>query len=48
MFGLIVEEVFPFMKGLGGDGESAFALHMKDARFTFRLRKPGCWLKWSI
>jgi type I restriction enzyme M protein len=33
MFTVVGEHVFPFMRGLGGDG-STFAHHMKDARFT--------------
>ncbi|MCT0212440.1 type I restriction-modification system subunit M [Synechococcus sp. CS-1327] len=33
MFELVGERVFPFLRTLGGDG-SAFATHMKDARFT--------------
>src|SRR5579859_2835180 len=35
LYKLISERVFPFIKSLGGaDGESAYASHMKDARFT--------------
>jgi type I restriction enzyme M protein len=33
MFTVVSEHVFPFLRGLGGDG-SAYASHMKDARFT--------------
>ncbi len=33
MFALIAERIFPFLRTLGGDG-SAYAQHMKDARFT--------------
>jgi len=34
MYEVIVEHIFPFMKSLGGDDDSTFAKHMKDARFT--------------
>jgi type I restriction enzyme M protein len=33
MFQTLGEEVFPFLRGLGGDG-STYSEHMKDARFT--------------
>ncbi len=33
MYSVVSEHVFPFLRGLGGDG-SAYASHMKDARFT--------------
>jgi type I restriction enzyme M protein len=33
MFELVAESVFPFLRTLGSDG-SAYASHMKDARFT--------------
>src|SRR2546422_5266762 len=33
MYAVVGEHVFPFLRGLGGDG-SAYASHMKDARFT--------------
>ena len=33
MFTVIGEHVFPFLRGMGGDG-STYAHHMKDARFT--------------
>jgi type I restriction enzyme M protein len=33
MFQTVAEEVFPFLRGLGGDG-STYSEHMKDARFT--------------
>ena len=33
MFKLVGEQVFPFLRGLGGDG-STYSEHMKDARFT--------------
>jgi type I restriction enzyme M protein len=41
MYWVVNEQVFPFMKGLGGDGDSAFAKHMKDARFTLPPEKAG-------
>lgn len=35
LYTLISEKVFPFIKTLGGeDGQSTYAVHMKDARFT--------------
>ena len=35
MYDLVADEVFPFIKTLGGDkGDSTYATHMKDARFT--------------
>lgn len=40
MYNLIVDEVFPFMKGMGGEA-SAFAKHMRDARFTLPPEKAG-------
>ena len=33
MFVVVGEHVFPFLRGMGGDG-STYAHHMKDARFT--------------
>lgn len=33
MFRTVAEEVFPFVRGLGGDG-TTYSQHMKDARFT--------------
>ena len=33
MHRIVAEEVFPFLRGLGGDG-STYSEHMKDARFT--------------
>lgn len=33
MFKLVANEVFPFVRELGGDG-STYSVHMKDARFT--------------
>jgi type I restriction enzyme M protein len=41
MYTRIVDHVFPFMKTLGGDGQTAFALHMKDARFSLPPEKAG-------
>ncbi|GIK58044.1 MAG: DNA methyltransferase [Chloroflexota bacterium] len=40
MYTLITERVFPFMKGMQ-DEKSAFAAHMKDARFTLPPEKAG-------
>lgn len=40
MYKVVVNHVFPFMKGLGDEG-SAFARHMKDARFTLPPEKEG-------
>src|SRR3546814_376234 len=35
MYALVADEVFPFIKNLGGNkGDSTYAAHMKDARFT--------------
>ncbi|MEN1929470.1 N-6 DNA methylase [Luteimonas sp. MJ250] len=35
MYALVADEVFPFIKTLGGaKGDSTYATHMKDARFT--------------
>jgi len=33
MYSVVGEKVFPFLRGLGGDG-STYSEHMKDARFT--------------
>jgi type I restriction enzyme M protein len=33
MFDIVGQKVFPFLRGLGGDG-STYSAHMKDARFT--------------
>jgi type I restriction enzyme M protein len=33
MFHTVADEVFPFLRALGGDG-STYSEHMKDARFT--------------
>ena len=38
MFRLVGDQVFPFLRELGGD-ESAYATHMRDARFT--IPTPG-------
>ncbi|HVS06352.1 MAG TPA: class I SAM-dependent DNA methyltransferase [Candidatus Dormibacteraeota bacterium] len=38
MFAIVGEHVFPFLRGLGGEG-STYAQHMKDARFT--IPTPG-------
>ena len=40
MYDLITQAVFPFVKSLGSE-ESAFAIHMKDARFTLPPEKAG-------
>lgn len=40
MYQVIAGQVFPFMKGMGGE-QSAFAAHMKDARFTLPPEKAG-------
>jgi type I restriction enzyme M protein len=40
MYRVITDEVFPFMKTMGGD-QSTFATHMKDARFTLPPEKAG-------
>ena len=40
MYDLIVDEVFPFMKSLGGEN-TAFAAHIRDARFTLPPEKAG-------
>lgn len=34
LYRVVAEEVFPFIKNLGGAGDSTYATHMKDARFT--------------
>src|SRR3546814_7244858 len=35
MYARVADEVFPFIKSLGGrKGDSTYAAHMKDARFT--------------
>lgn len=40
MYALITERIFPFMKGMQAE-QSAFAAHMKDARFTLPPEKAG-------
>ena len=40
MYDVIIEAVFPFMKTMGAD-DSAFAKHMKDARFMLPPEKAG-------
>jgi len=40
MYQLITQAVFPFVKSLGSE-ESAFAIHMRDARFTLPPEKAG-------
>ncbi len=37
---IITEEVFPFLRNMGTE-ESAFSIHMKDARFTLPPEKAG-------
>jgi type I restriction enzyme M protein len=40
LYALVSEKVFPFIKTMGGeDGDSTYAAHMKDARFT--IPTPG-------
>ena len=40
MYQLMTQAVFPFVKSLGSE-KSAFAVHMKDARFTLPPEKAG-------
>ena len=40
MYKVLTEQIFPWMRGLGGE-HSAFAQHMKDARFTLPPEKAG-------
>ena len=40
LYNTIAADVFPFMKNMGAD-ESAFAKHMKDARFMLPPEKAG-------
>lgn len=40
LYKVIADEVFPFMKDMGA-AESAFAKHMRDARFTLPPEKAG-------
>lgn len=39
MYNKMVQEIFPFIKGLGGQEESAFSTYMKDA--IFQINKPS-------
>ena len=39
LYKLMSDQVFPFMKSLGGDEGSTYSTHMKDARFT--IPTPG-------
>lgn len=39
MYNKMVQEIFPFIKGLGGKEESAFSTYMKDA--IFQINKPS-------
>lgn len=42
LYSNIADEVFPFIKTLGGGAEgSTYGTHMKDARFTLPADKPG-------
>ena len=34
MYEIVADEVFPFIKSLGGDADSTYSAHMNDARFT--------------
>ncbi|PTA68604.1 type I restriction-modification system subunit M [Deinococcus arcticus] len=40
MYSVLVDRIFPWMRTLGGE-HSAFAKHMKDARFTLPPEKAG-------
>jgi type I restriction enzyme M protein len=40
LYKTVADEVFPFIKNLGS-GESTYAVHMKDARFTIPPEKAG-------
>lgn len=40
MYDVVVNNVFPFMKTMGGD-TSTFTAHMRDARFTLPPEKAG-------
>jgi type I restriction enzyme M protein len=44
MYDVIANGAFPFMKSLG-NGESAYATHMKEARFTLPPEKAGLLVK---
>lgn len=39
MYNIMVQEIFPFIKGLGGKEDSAFSVYMKDA--IFQINKPS-------
>ncbi|MEN3156672.1 class I SAM-dependent DNA methyltransferase [Priestia aryabhattai] len=39
MYNKMVQEIFPFIKGLGGKEDSAFSTYMKDA--IFQINKPS-------
>lgn len=39
MYTIMVQEIFPFIKGLGGKEDSAFSVYMKDA--IFQINKPS-------
>ena len=39
MYNKMTQEIFPFIKGLGGEDESAFSKYMKDA--IFQINKPS-------
>ena len=39
MYNVMVQEIFPFIKGLGGKEDSAFSKYMKDA--MFQINKPA-------
>jgi len=41
MYKVITEDVFPFIKTLGGAEDTTFAHHMRDARFTLPPEKKG-------
>lgn len=34
LYNIIANEVFPFIKNLGNEGDTTYSHHMKDARFT--------------
>ncbi|ASI34318.1 DNA methyltransferase [Exiguobacterium sp. N4-1P] len=39
MYTIMIQEIFPFIKGLGGKEDSAFSVYMKDA--IFQINKPS-------
>ena len=43
MYKTVADNVFPFLRTLGGDG-STYSHHMKDARFT--IPTPSCYRGW--